>query len=90
MVVKASVLASISDLDGDGKEDVVIGATRADPGGISGAGSVYIYSSGTGNLIKQLGAVKKEIEGQQLPYNPDAAANLILNLFSNSFSIHFC
>jgi hypothetical protein len=46
-------LASIADLDGDGLEDVVIGAYAADPGSISGAGSVYIYSSGTGNLIRQ-------------------------------------
>ena len=60
-------LASISDLDGDGKEDVVIGATRADPGGISGAGSVYIYSSGTGNLIKQFnGSVAWDMLGYSL------------------------
>ncbi len=48
-----SSIASILDIDGDGKEDVVIGAKRASPGGKYDAGSVYIYSSGTGNLIKQ-------------------------------------
>jgi hypothetical protein len=46
-------IASISDMDGDGKDDVLVGAIAADPGGLSGAGSAYIYSSGTGNLIRQ-------------------------------------
>ena len=39
------------------------------------------YDTITSIILKH--AVKKEIEGQQLPYNPDAAANLILNLFSD-------
>lgn len=46
-------LATIADLDGDAKEDIIIGAPYASPGGAFYAGSAYLYSSGTGNLLRK-------------------------------------
>ncbi len=39
------------DLDGDGHAELIIGAWRADPGGLVDAGSAYVYSGATGALI---------------------------------------
>jgi len=52
-------VASILDIDGDGKEDILVGAYGANPGGILGAGSAYIFSSATGDLIRQYDGVAK-------------------------------
>ena len=41
------------DVDGDGFDDLIVGAFRADPGGLSDAGSAYVYSGATGTLIWQ-------------------------------------
>lgn len=46
-------VSRVADQDSDEKEDVIAGAPNADPGGISAAGSAYIYSSSTANLIQQ-------------------------------------
>ena len=45
-------VSSIGDQDGDGKEDVLVGASSA---GVNAgdAGSIYIFSSATGNAIKR-------------------------------------
>lgn len=37
-------VADAGDVNGDGKTDIIIGAPRTDPGGITDAGSVYVYS----------------------------------------------
>ncbi len=46
-----SSVASAGDADGDGVPDLLIGANRADPGGRTDAGSVFLYSGATGKLI---------------------------------------
>ncbi len=46
-------VSGAGDIDGDGKADFIIGATGADPGGISNAGSAYVYSGATGALLYQ-------------------------------------
>jgi len=49
-----SAVASAGDVDGDGRNDVIVGAPGASPNGMTSAGSVYVYSGITGALILQL------------------------------------
>ncbi len=42
-----------ADADGDGIQDIIVGAPSADPGGLNGAGSVYLFSGATGTIIHQ-------------------------------------
>ncbi|MCA9285389.1 MAG: FG-GAP repeat protein [Phycisphaerales bacterium] len=45
-------VAGIPDLDGDGLDDVIVGAPGENPAGFSEAGRIYIYSGATGDLIR--------------------------------------
>ena len=45
-------VAGIPDCDGDGLDDIIVGAPGEDGGGISNAGRVYIHSGATGLLIR--------------------------------------
>jgi hypothetical protein len=40
-------------VDGDGKADFIVGASSSNPGGLSNAGSAYVYSGATGALLYQ-------------------------------------
>ncbi|MCL5667248.1 MAG: FG-GAP-like repeat-containing protein [Patescibacteria group bacterium] len=65
-------VSSIPDIDGDGKADVLVGASYADPGGRSNAGSAYIFSSDTGSIIKQFnGAAASDFFGDSVSSIPD-------------------
>jgi hypothetical protein len=46
-------VSDAGDVDGDGFDDVIVGAWAANPGGLSKAGSAYIYSGATGALLWQ-------------------------------------
>ena len=74
-------VASISDVDGDGKDDIIVGAPVANPGGKADAGSVYIYSSGTGNLIRQFNG------GAAADYFGWAVSSIDLNADSKKESV---
>lgn len=46
-------VSDAGDVDGDGFDDVIVGALYADPGGLVDAGSAYVYSGATGALLWQ-------------------------------------
>ena len=46
-----SAIGGGGDVDGDGVPDIVIGAPGASPGGVRGAGSAFIFSGATGELL---------------------------------------
>ncbi len=46
-------LAAAGDMNADGIEDMIIGAPRADPGGRTCAGTVYVYSGATHQVLRQ-------------------------------------
>ncbi|MDA0668050.1 MAG: hypothetical protein O3A50_09780, partial [Planctomycetota bacterium] len=57
-------VSGAGDVDGDGFDDVIVGAHGADPGGLSDAGSAFVYSGATGSLIWQFdGQASSDILG---------------------------
>ncbi|MEL6615521.1 MAG: integrin alpha, partial [Bacteroidota bacterium] len=52
------------DVDGDGREDIVVGARSEDPGASpSGAGRAYVFSGATGALLFTLASPNEELNG---------------------------
>lgn len=47
-------VANAGNLDGKGKSELLVGAREASPNGLSLAGSVYVYESKDGSLLKRL------------------------------------
>lgn len=52
-------LASLGDVDGDGKADLAIGYPFADPGGVEQAGAIDIHSGATGAYLLSIGGQAK-------------------------------
>jgi hypothetical protein len=46
-----SAVANAGDVNADGIDDFIIGASGSSPSGISGAGSAFVYSGATGSLL---------------------------------------
>ncbi|MFO0875297.1 MAG: FG-GAP-like repeat-containing protein [Phycisphaerales bacterium] len=57
-------VAGIPDIDGDGHDDVIVGASDENGGGVSDAGRVYIWSGATGELIRAHSSPNDTIDGQ--------------------------
>ncbi|MFH1542817.1 MAG: fibronectin type III domain-containing protein [bacterium] len=47
-------LASVGDVNGDGKPEFIVGAHGSDPGGLDSAGSAYVFSGADGSLLYQI------------------------------------
>jgi hypothetical protein len=56
-------IAAIPDVDGDGLDDVIIGAPGEDGGGVDDAGRVYIHSGATGALIRAHSSPNDTVDG---------------------------
>ncbi|MCA9286603.1 MAG: FG-GAP repeat protein, partial [Phycisphaerales bacterium] len=53
----------IPDINGDGVDDVIVGAPEENGGGVSDAGRVYIYSGSVGLLIRAHSSPNDTVEG---------------------------
>ncbi len=59
-----SSVAAVPDADGDGDDDLLVGAYREDLGPTAaGAGRAYLFSGDTGTLIRTLVSPNEEVEG---------------------------
>lgn len=47
-------LANAGDVDADGVDDIIVGASRLNQGGVINAGAAFIYSGATGLLIRKI------------------------------------
>jgi hypothetical protein len=56
-------VAGVPDLDGDGHDDVIVGAPGENPAGFSEAGRVYIFSGATGDIIRATSSPNDEADG---------------------------
>jgi hypothetical protein len=59
---KTYTLAMIPDVDADGRSDIAVGVYKAD-GAVPRAGRAYIYSSGTGQLLRTLASPHEQTDG---------------------------
>ena len=48
-----SSVSGAGDVNGDGNDDFIAGATGADPGGLDRAGSVFVFSGADGSILHQ-------------------------------------
>ncbi len=76
-------VASAGDVNGDGRADFIIGAYQASPGGLTFAGSAYVYSGADGSLLYQKnGAVAGDYFGSPVAsagdVNGDGRADFII------------
>ena len=60
------------DVDGDGRPDFMVGASGASPGGLTNAGSAFLYSGAAGGLLFQ----KNGLAGEQLGYSVAVAGDV--------------
>lgn len=76
-------LAVLPDVDGDGIEDLAVGAEQESPAGVNAAGRVYVFSGVTGRLLYGLASpdgAGAHVFGQSLASVPDVDGDGIADL----------
>ena len=87
------VVCIVGDMNGDGKAEVAVTALKADPGGFTNAGSVFVYSGADWNLLYRFdGTFANENYGYSLDaagdVDADGRADLIIGTeFGNALGI---
>ncbi|TAH35479.1 MAG: hypothetical protein EYC70_12535 [Planctomycetota bacterium] len=69
-------VSGIGDVDGDSSADLLIGSSVADAGGLGDAGSIYVFSGATGELLLQIDG---SIVGAELGFSVSAAGDIDLD-----------
>lgn len=67
-------VANARDVDGDGTDDVLVGAHFETVGGIYGIGSVYLYSGASGTLLRRIDSARSS--GTWFGYDLDGAGDV--------------
>ena len=57
-------VAGVTDVNGDGRGDIVIGAAREDAGGLSNSGRVHVYSGASGARLRTIVSPGNEMLGE--------------------------
>lgn len=73
--------APCRDLDGDGISELLVGAPRHDPSGLTDAGAAYVFSGKTGSLIRTLvGTVPNGQFGRSVTCVPDVNSDAVAEI----------
>ncbi|NQU17180.1 MAG: FG-GAP repeat protein, partial [Candidatus Saganbacteria bacterium] len=78
--------SSLGDINSDGIPDFIVAAYWSDPGGISNAGSAYVYSGADGSLIYQKdGTVENQYLGNKVSSAGDVNGDGTPDFFVGSY-----
>lgn len=81
-------VAGVKNIDGDHIPDLIVGASHADPGGLSKVGSVYAYSGATGSLIYQWdGVAENDFLGSDVASAGDVNGDGLTDILVGAYGV---